>query len=1396
MNIRKIIRTYPVKPLKIRIVFLFAFLIIFSTFSSFIFYKNNQPFAKAAWYNDDPGWSYRQKIQISSSSELSDFQAVLDEGEVGRWKFDEGSGSSVADVSGNSNTGTITNATWTSSGKYSNGLSFSGGNSEKITISNHEALNPGAPLTISMWVKYSTCDNRVIFEKNGNSGFSLQCVGGKLTFWTGSVNSGPETVGTNYNDNDWHHVVAVISGSGAGNGKIYVDGIEDSTGNDPSSPSYGTNTPVYIGSRNGTLIFNGQIDEARIYNRALSVAEITYLYNNNISPKLQEIYNYTQESGEDLRFTTSDLTTNIPYWIENFTASGQNAKIWLKVPNISNGTTDIYAYFGNPEASPASSGTETFSLFDDFDDLSNWTQSGSTISVSGGIATLDYGSNPEIYRDFNIAKPFTAEVKYRRPSFFRNRLYLTNTSAEKPVAYDYGDFSPSVYWNGAWTGVGLTNNQWYIVRWDNTDNNYTWKIKYLSGNQDLISRSHGSAISNLTRLKFKGTERTASDFSLDWVRIRKYAASEPTLSLSGWRENGDSLDPLNPTEVTAKSAQDGEFLNASSVYNHTAPFFDWPIADDPGGATDVGENVISGVAGYYSYFGTSCGEGGADPTVTRGLFPEIGGVGIHYSANTGASVSTTITDPGTYCLRLKTMDNAGNIQDSAWEAFTYQFDNVAPNPPSYIAANPSGYTSTDSFSFSWPVAADGESTPEAGVSGYQYKRGDSSGDSWSETQTATSVSGIKKYQDGINIFQVRSVDSAQNISSDIQTSYYYVANAPSKPTSLAVSPDSSLENQFSFSWNAPVHAVGINDYGYSINAWPTASNIVWTGSSQTELPLGAYATQQGVNIIYLVAKDEAGNYAFDVVNVAEISFECDSPSPPPPTSVAVTDSSNRSAEIWSLTLKWKAGEGQNTASFDHYEIYRSTNNNVFSKIASVSGTSYIDAGSLTRDTTYYYYIKAVDNANQSSAISTKVSRKPTGKYLTPPSFVSAVPSVTTKAGEATIKWVTDRNSSSMVRFGTDRNNLEGSQGQLDSVTDHSVTVKGLKSNTTYYYQVQSLDEIRDYSSDTGYSGIFSFATTSLPSISNVTVSNITLSSADITWDSSVATNHQLKYGNSINYNHEASGDPDSYVTKHSIKLEGLSHSTTYHFKIFGLDSDNNQVNSDDYVFETQKMPKISYISYTQGSDGPTPTITVEWKTNVPTSSAIEYLPKNGSIESGNEESEASLVESHKLILKGLTDNTEYIFYVSGRDQFGNEARSDQMVLRTSDDKRPPKISDVFIESSNVGIGSENESKFFVSWKTDEPAISWVEYGEGVAGNEYTNNTKEDLLLTNNHLVIATGLKQKVPHHMRVCSKDKSGNASCSPDNTVMSGEVKESVLNIVTKTFKKMFGWLERVINI
>src|SRR5439155_4347979 len=70
---------------------------------------------------------------------------------VAAYSFDEGTGATVTDLSGKANNGTISAATWTTSGKYGNALSFNGTNSS-VTVPDANSPDLSARFTLAAWV--------------------------------------------------------------------------------------------------------------------------------------------------------------------------------------------------------------------------------------------------------------------------------------------------------------------------------------------------------------------------------------------------------------------------------------------------------------------------------------------------------------------------------------------------------------------------------------------------------------------------------------------------------------------------------------------------------------------------------------------------------------------------------------------------------------------------------------------------------------------------------------------------------------------------------------------------------------------------------------------------------------------------------------------------------------------------------------------------------------------------------------------------------------------------------------------------------------------------------------------------------------------------------------------
>jgi type II secretory pathway pseudopilin PulG len=236
---------------------------------------------------------------LGQESVLSDHIAS---GLVGHWKFDETSGNTAYDFSGNFNSGTLTGGptrTASSSCKVGNCLSFDGNND--ILTTTISGLSDGS---ISLWFYNRTFTAGDILLGKRNTG----CFGYAIYTNTGQVLQvyalGPEATISPYQLNRWTHLVVTRSGTTM---NYYVDGVLKLT---DSLTLDMNNLANYIGGTcNDANYFDGYLDDVRIYNRALSADEISKLYNSAVFNR----YFYVENANRDLcggGSITSNATTS------------------------------------------------------------------------------------------------------------------------------------------------------------------------------------------------------------------------------------------------------------------------------------------------------------------------------------------------------------------------------------------------------------------------------------------------------------------------------------------------------------------------------------------------------------------------------------------------------------------------------------------------------------------------------------------------------------------------------------------------------------------------------------------------------------------------------------------------------------------------------------------------------------------------------------------------------------------------------------------------------------------------------------------------------------------------------------------------------------------------------
>jgi hypothetical protein len=203
-------------------------------------------------------------------------------GLVAAYAFDEGTGATVGDASGNGLAGRIVGATWTTAGKYGGALSFNGWSSY-VDLGNPTGLQITGSMTWSAWILATANppDDGQIIAKSYEAGWQFKTSPdtGPHTFGTG-VSTDGTSLTQRYSKtvrelNTWYHVAGVYNAV-ARTLAIYVNGVLDNGVLRGTVPAGQYNAPqnVTIGRRAGGFYFQGRIDEVRVYDRALSQAEI------------------------------------------------------------------------------------------------------------------------------------------------------------------------------------------------------------------------------------------------------------------------------------------------------------------------------------------------------------------------------------------------------------------------------------------------------------------------------------------------------------------------------------------------------------------------------------------------------------------------------------------------------------------------------------------------------------------------------------------------------------------------------------------------------------------------------------------------------------------------------------------------------------------------------------------------------------------------------------------------------------------------------------------------------------------------------------------------------------------------------------------------------------------
>ena len=226
----------------------------------------------------DDGWNDRLSSMI--------IEGIPDP--VAQWSLNDGGGTTAADGSALGHDGVLVNmdtGSW-SIGKQCGGLAFDGVN-DYVRITGFKGISGGLSRTCTAWIKTAKAPGEIItwgntlterkwiIRVNENGSLRAEVAGGYM-YGTMPVNDGK-----------WHHIAVVLENDGTPNiadATLYVDGLPDAPAAVAPCP---VNTADTCDAAIGAFFaaapryFQGQIDEVRIYSRALSDIEIEQMYRAN-----------------------------------------------------------------------------------------------------------------------------------------------------------------------------------------------------------------------------------------------------------------------------------------------------------------------------------------------------------------------------------------------------------------------------------------------------------------------------------------------------------------------------------------------------------------------------------------------------------------------------------------------------------------------------------------------------------------------------------------------------------------------------------------------------------------------------------------------------------------------------------------------------------------------------------------------------------------------------------------------------------------------------------------------------------------------------------------------------------------------------------------------------------
>ncbi|MCL5411956.1 MAG: DUF2341 domain-containing protein [Patescibacteria group bacterium] len=1291
----------------------------------------------------------------------------------GVWHLDEdpsGNAPQLADSTSNGNNGT-SNGSMTSGqqtgGVIGGSLNFDG--SDNIDMGSPTSLNNLQTWTYETWVNHTEnppTDWTWFMGKSTYSsgekffGFNYQ-TNNLRSFFNGS--SGDRNTITNeaLSPSTWYHVVTTCNIASAQDCRIYINGVEATyamTSNETGSANNDAGNSFRLAQDSVSRFgLNGRLDEARVSSIARSATWITTEYNNESSPSTfysvaSEEVNSSGKISNLILDTTTQSSWGTISWNAS-TTSATSVKFRVRSASIS---ADLPSAAWSAILSP--SGSSLSSVLDN-----------QYLELEIDLASTDTSQTPTL-NDVTLTYVQNAPPTVATPS----ASLASDGTGIVTVNYQMSD--PE---DGLCTDSGICNsadNGTVNVTFQYSTDSATWSNASTVSQTGMTVTSGVIAVTSVHQSSYtppptytvtwnaKTDLGTSIDYALYYLRLHADDgnATKNITNSSSTSLTIDTKSPITPTisvtaspsvtvDGTKRTSSPTVTLNLSVTDNDSSKYM----------MIKVNDNTFSG--GTWESF-----------AATKSAYSLI---------TTSSNLTNTIY--------VKFKDSSGNESTTANDTIVY--DTSAPNTPTNLKiADISDVTNNDyRLVLSWS-RVDNPSTND--FSSYQIFRS-TDGTTYDNSPLTTITDRTKSYyvdqgltKDQKYYYKVKSADSLGNASNLTEA----ISAAPNvgdiTPPALASGTTITItttSTTATFTFTTNDISTGYVDFWLPNQTKKTVGEVD-SVSSQNPHSITLTNLTSGTTYNYRVRATSVTNFE----GKTKTSTLEENKTFATSSNVTISNVTVSNISTGSALIRWSTSENSDgavdygtTTNLGSAQEEASTNN------ISVSGNAHsVLLTNLTPGTTYYYRVQSGNsyypdtNTSPSSFTTASLAKVST----TPPSISGGGPTVTPLSTSVTVTWTTDKSSDSYVEFGL-TSSYGTNTGLDDSTLAHSVTLTGLTPSTIYHFRVKS----KDSDGNTGYSSDSTFTTKDKSVITEVTISDISLTSAILSWTTNVISKSKVIIGTKVNsYSKEIQEESTDKTLNHVARIKDLTEGTKYYLRIVGTDGDANNITSDDYPFSTISKPVITNVKVKGANDH---SITITWTTNVESDSTVSYGKTKDKLET--DKGKSDLLTNHEVKLTNLDDNTNYYYQVKSRDIFGNLGEGEIREVTTSTDITPPAISEVKSEASLVGSGETARIQIIVSWSTDEPSTSQVEYDEGVGGGNipYSNKTNEDKTLNQSHIIIISGLKPATTYHFRVVSKDKIGNASKSTEYTVLTPPKDVSTLQLILKSWEETFAWVNNL---